>query len=227
MNDDDYKRKQQEAAKREQQKMDQYNMDMRKRGEQRAEQSRKERQRTYDAYQGKRCFVGGTPILTPDGWRPISELRKGDKVVSYDKSSGTTRIRDIKARRDHKRALIWEIHLTERDQPICTTDSHSFLSNHGWRRTNQLSPGDILITVENEKAVVKSVVETDRTEPVFNLITEGEHIYIAQGCVAHNFTYFRRIRMLWHRYVSRDWSIRSRRQRTRLDTAPVNLINQT
>ena len=227
MNDDDYKRKQQEAAKRDYERNEKYNADMRRRGEESAARAKTERQRNLDAYQGKGCFVGLTPILTPDGWRPISELRKGDKVVSYDKSTGTARIRDIKARRDHKRALIWEIHLTERDEPICTTDSHSFLSNHGWRRTTQLSPGDILTTVENEKAVVKSVVKTDRSEPVFNLITEGEHIYIAQGCVAHNFTYFRRIRMLWHRYVSRDWSIRSRRQRTRVNTAPVNLLNQS
>lgn len=149
----------------------------------------------------KTCFVGSTPILTPDGWRPISELRQGDPVVSYDETAGTSSVRQVKRLREHKPVNIWEVHLVEHEGPISTTRSHTFLTNRGWRRTSQLRPGDVMTTVAGHEAVVASVVETGRVAPVFNLLTEVEHTFVAHGCVAHNFTYFRRVRVWWHRHI--------------------------
>jgi intein/homing endonuclease len=150
------------------------------------------------------CFLGSTPILTPEGWRPISDLKKGDRIISYDKPTGTTAIRHIKEQRRHKSAKIWEVFLTQCNEPICTTRIHSFLTNSGWKRASQLKSGDILATVGGSTGVVSSIVETDRFEPVFNLITEGEHTFVAQGCVVHNFTYFRTLRVWWHIYTLRS-----------------------
>jgi hypothetical protein len=147
------------------------------------------------------CFVGTTPILTPEGWRPIAELRAGDRIISYHKSTGTTRIRHVKQQRCFEPARIWELHLAGRAEPIGTTRIHSFLTNRGWKQTKQLKSGDILVTSGKEDALVTSVVETSRREPVYSLITDGEHTYIAQGCVVHNFTYLRHLRIWWHRYV--------------------------
>lgn len=36
------------------------------------------------------CFVAGTPILTPDGWKPIQEIEAGDLVLSVSVASGTS-----------------------------------------------------------------------------------------------------------------------------------------
>jgi Pretoxin HINT domain len=196
-------RKQKEADARAREKEERYNKDIRDREKASMERARKERERTAAAVTGKKpCFVGSTPILTPEGWRPISDLSEGDKVISYDQSTDITTIRCIERRKDHKPAIIWEVHLMQREEPICTTKSHSFLTNRGWQRTNQLRTGDIMITVGGDEATVVSVGKTSRAEPVFNLITEGEHTYIAQGCVAHNFTYLRNIRVLWSKYIS-------------------------
>jgi len=145
------------------------------------------------------CFVGLAPILTPQGWQPISHLKKGDRIVSYDHTTDAAVIRHIEKQQRHQTAIIWEVSVTESVDPICTTRIHSFLTNRGWKRTNQLKVGDILTTFGREKSVVSSIIETTRVEPVFNLIAEGEYTFIAQGCVVHSFTYFRNFRVWWHR----------------------------
>jgi len=150
------------------------------------------------------CFIGTTPVLTPDGWRPISELRVGDRVISYDRSTGATSIRDIKKHSRFPAARIWEIYLVDRTEPIGTTRIHSFLTNRGWKQTKQIVPGDILTTSGEQAAVVSSVVETSRIEPVFSLLTDVEHTYIVHGCVVHNFTYLRTLRIWLHNHVLRS-----------------------
>jgi Pretoxin HINT domain len=150
---------------------------------------------------GETCFAGSTLILTPDGWQPILDLRRGSQVVSYDRLTGKTSVRQVKQVKDHKPEIIWEIHFTQTKRPICTTKSHSFLTNRGWRTTRQLRSGDVMTTVGGREAVVASVIATSRAEPVFNLLTGVEHTFVAEGCVVHNFTYFRNLRVWWHKYI--------------------------
>ncbi len=45
---------------------------------------------------------------------------------------------------------------------------------------------------------VAKIVLTNTYEPVFNLYTEGEHTFIADGSVVHNFSYFRTLRTVFH-----------------------------
>jgi len=45
------------------------------------------------------CFAAATLVLTPDGPRAISQLRAGDKVVSFDHSTNETVIKEIVATR--------------------------------------------------------------------------------------------------------------------------------
>lgn len=37
---------------------------------------------------GGGCFTADTPVLTPDGRRPIADLRPGDRVMAYDHATG-------------------------------------------------------------------------------------------------------------------------------------------
>lgn len=145
------------------------------------------------------CFVGATPVLTPNGWKSISDLREGDRIVSYNSSTGTTTVRSIRKQKKHHPAIIWEIHLIGVNDPICTTKSHSFLTNRGWQRTNTLRKGDAITTTGEHEAIVASVVKTERVEPVFNLLTDVDHTFVVAGCVVHNFTYFRTVRVWWYR----------------------------
>ena len=94
---------------------------------------------------------------------------------------------------------IWEIHLIGVEDPISTTKTHSFLTKRGWQRTDRLREGDAITTTGEHEAIVASVVKTERVEPVFNLLTDVDHTFVAGGCVVHNFTYLRRLRVWWHK----------------------------
>src|SRR5215216_6008033 len=41
------------------------------------------------------CFVRGTRVLTPSGWRPIEELTLGAEVLSYDTLSKEVVVRKV------------------------------------------------------------------------------------------------------------------------------------
>jgi hypothetical protein len=47
-----------------------------------------------------------------------------------------------------------------------------------------------------KREVVASSLTTE-VEEVFNLIVEGEFSFVANGVVAHSFSYFRALRILW------------------------------
>lgn len=192
--EEDRARRQRDAAERDRKNREEQDRQRRQRENQQAA----DRQKRKQAGNGS-CFVGSTPVLTPRGWKSISELRKGDQVVSYDSSNGKLNIRSVRKQRKHQPAIIWEIHLIGVKDPISTTKAHSFLTKRGWRRTDKLRNGDAITTTGEHEAIVASVVKTERVEPVFNLLTDVDHTFVAGGCVVHNFTYFRRLRVWWRK----------------------------
>jgi hypothetical protein len=194
--DEDRARRQRDAAERDRRNQEEYDRQRRQRENQQAQDRQKKRQ----AETG--CFVGSTPVLTPQGWKSLSELKKGDQVVSYDSSTGKTAFRNIRTYKKHDSAIIWEIHLEGVKDPIATTKTHSFLTTRGWQRTDRLRKGDSITTTGEHKAIVASVVKTERVEPVFNLVTDVDHTFVVAGCVVHNFTYFRTLRVWWHKAVA-------------------------
>ena len=70
---------------------------------------------------GTPCFVAGTMILTPSGYRPIEDLRVGDEVVS-----GSGAIRKVE-KAGTKKAVVGELHVVGRPNFICTPD-HPFFA---------------------------------------------------------------------------------------------------
>jgi hypothetical protein len=69
-----------------------------------------------------------------------------------------------------------------------------------------LREGDSIIIADNGTIAfsrVASVTSSTNREPVYNLVTEGEHNFIVGGVVAHNFTVLRRTRVLAHRALDR------------------------
>ena len=62
-----------------------------------------------------------------------------------------------------------------------------------------IKEGDRFIQVNSKTRVVARVQLTGKIEPVFNIYTEGEHNFIADSCIAHNFTEFRNLRTILHK----------------------------
>lgn len=158
-------------------------------------QRRMEQQRSTN---NSGCFAGDTPILTSSGWRRIEDFTKGDEVLSLNDGAllarSVFRLKRVGVRR------IWNLHVENEDRTIKTTWSHSFFTGTDWKMARQLKRGDDLVLIDKRGVVCSSKILssqlTDHVEPVYNLITDKEHNFIANGVVAHNFSFMRQVRSL-------------------------------
>jgi hypothetical protein len=80
-----------------------------------------------------------------------------------------------------------------------TTLRHSFLTSRGWVTAGDLSQGDVLLSGDRgspDSLIVTAVEKSSDVVPVFNLITEPNYTFSADGLVAHTFTRARTVRVL-------------------------------
>ncbi|MCA9257747.1 MAG: hypothetical protein KDA61_01050, partial [Planctomycetales bacterium] len=132
------------------------------------------------------CFSAGTPVVTPDGVRPIEELKAGDFVLARDENNieGPLQPKMI------ERALqgfgeLWEIAVEGRT--LRATGPHRFfVKGKGWIATQELQVGDEISTQIGDWAQVERVYATGQSEPVYNLRVADHHTYFV-GDEAWNF----------------------------------------
>ena len=82
---------------------------------------------------GSPCFVAGTPVLTPSGYRPIEDLTVGDEVVSADGN-----VCQIEAT-GHQIAPVGRLKVLGRPEVVCTP-THPFLCFSVKRDDRRKSP---------------------------------------------------------------------------------------
>lgn len=148
------------------------------------------------------CFPAGSPVLTPGGRRPIELLQRGDLVLSYRTGRSEVTVEMVTRRIDHGLSMLWEVGFAVRRKSLFATAVHCMLTRRGWVRVADLQVGDELVRTDGVKsspACVKSVAESGCWATVHNLHTTGEHNFVVDGLVAHNFSYFSAPRMLYHR----------------------------
>jgi hypothetical protein len=150
------------------------------------------------------CFPGWVKVQTPRGPLPISTIKEGDVVCTWDTENRHLRSAAVYRRIAHSPVCIWEI-VFENAQSIFTTSHHCFLTERGWKKTKDLTYGASLVdTSTNHARSVKSrriasVRRTAMVAPVYNIHVEGEFNFIIDGIPAHSFSRFRQLRMSWRR----------------------------
>lgn len=157
------------------------------------------------------CFTRDTKVLTSLGWKPISEIRRNDTVLSYSVKEGSFVERKVLKLKEHSnQSQIWEIRLSRSKEVLRTTRAHSFHTKRGWLKTDELIEGDVVSYLDNEGAIsnheVVSVKSTADYCETFNLVTFGENNYVVPGAIAHNFTYLRRVRSFVTNLVHWFWN---------------------
>jgi RHS repeat-associated protein len=123
------------------------------------------------------CFAAGTPILTPDGSRPIEELRPGDRVLSRheDNPHGSVEIRAVESVFQQLSPVLV---LNAGSQTIRTTREHPFwVVDCGWKPAQFLEPGDVLLSHDGSGVEVLSVSATSELAPMYNFAVEEYHTY--------------------------------------------------
>jgi hypothetical protein len=148
---------------------------------------------------GDACFPASARVLTPRGERYIASFVSGDVVLSFDAVDGRLLERVITKTLKHPPRRIWMIDFADHRPALWTTQNHSLLTLRGWVRVDRLKSSDCLVRVWGEPSPIERVFPTGKKEEVYNLFTAGEHNFIVDGLVAHNFTFLRSIRASWHR----------------------------
>ncbi len=140
------------------------------------------------------CFVRGTRVLTPSGWRAIEELEVGDEVVSYDTVSKVVLVRKV------ARLLRSQVSRVARVQAGELAIAGVSLSHPVWdeaaRRWTPVAELSLSTSVVGllpgatpHLLSLSEVTLLPSSSPVevFNLEVDGEeHNYFAEGILVHN-----------------------------------------
>lgn len=85
------------------------------------------------------CFTPETPILTPNGWVRIDEIKKGQLVIGGSGKSHTVNAVHINTIEDEI------ISISIKNNTISSTKNHRFLTLNGWKRAENIVTDDIII----------------------------------------------------------------------------------
>jgi Pretoxin HINT domain len=145
------------------------------------------------------CFPKGTEITTPSGFHDISELQKGDFVIAINQKNGQKQSRKILKKLTHINRKIWRLEFLD-GCSLRTTSVHSFSINGKWKKASEIKSGDTIAYYDSNSGfsekIVKSSSKTNEVEDVYNIIVEADFNFVADGVVAHSFTYFKTVKGL-------------------------------
>ncbi len=161
---------------------------------------------------GGGCFTGNTRVKTPSGWKQISQIKKGDIVISMG-NNGELIERKVLADKVHLNCLTLRIQTDQRTFGV--TGVHSIqTADTSWSRVSNLRVGEVLTYFNENNNIVEHTIkhiEQGSVETVHNLIVEGDYTFIVDGCIAHSFTYFRLPRILYYetvRFIKESFSVK-------------------
>jgi hypothetical protein len=134
------------------------------------------------------CFAPDTLVWTPEGPRPIAELRAGDRIWTFDFSSGARRARPVLQLR-HGSTLAFHRVRTDRGE-IRATSQHRFWveSDLAWRTAETLQPGEVLRGTDGERLrVLENLREAVDAAATCTLsVDEFHNYYVGPGALVHN-----------------------------------------
>jgi hypothetical protein len=116
-------------------------------------------------------------LLTPDGPRPIDELKLHDLVLSRseDDPEGPVEARRVVSIFQSYSPLL-DLHVG--GQVVRTTAEHPFwVVGQGWVAAHEIQAGDMLLGVKGEQTPVDSVEGPTAPAPVYNIEVEEYHTY--------------------------------------------------
>jgi RHS repeat-associated protein len=125
---------------------------------------------------GFNSFSASTVVLTPDGYKAISELEVGDMVLAYNQATNEVVEETITAVHVHTDPVI--IHLVIDGELIETTPEHPFFTrDEGWVAAENLDEGDAVMTAALDFGSVESVTVLDQPQTMYNLTVDDAHTF--------------------------------------------------
>ena len=123
------------------------------------------------------CFAAGTPLLTPEGEKPIEKIRPGDWVLAApeDDPEAPPVPRQVEEVFQNYLSLL---HLQVGGRTIRTTSEHPFyVRGKGWTAAKELQGGDELRCHDGRWMAVESITPGGDPAAVYNLRVAEHHTY--------------------------------------------------
>lgn len=125
--------------------------------------------------------------------KAIEDIEVGDKVLSWDPTSGRQRAQPVDRLYRHKDKPILEVCCVDQKglrQTIHATTEHPFwVQSQGWTAASRLQPGDQLRSADIGLSVwVEAVRDSGRSQDVYNFEVRGLHNFFvgSLGLLVHN-----------------------------------------
>ncbi len=146
---------------------------------------------------GGECFPSGTPVLTVAGYVPIEHIKRGTAVITFDEA-GNRVVERVVRTVSHESGTVYDVTFRGTSRVLSVTGMHPILSPGGWKRVRALGVGDLVLVVDDngipKVEVVQKVSAGEVRQSLHHLVVGGCNTYVANGCVAHSFVRFRRLR---------------------------------
>ncbi len=126
-------------------------------------------------------------MLTEDGFKPISQIRKGDKVLAYDEATGTTGYFPVEQVWAHVDLRIE--YLTLDGETVTTTPEHPFFTKErGWVAAGALWRGAHIRKADGSYGTVEKIEIVQRAQTMYNLTVSEAHTFFVgvEEWLVHN-----------------------------------------
>jgi hypothetical protein len=112
------------------------------------------------------CFAAGTPLLTPEGEKPIEEFKPGDWVLSAPEGDPEAAPEPRQVEEVFVNYMpLWHVQVGGRT--IQTTSEHPFyVRGKGWTAAKDLQPGVLLRSHDGQWVAVESMTEGEVLTPL-------------------------------------------------------------
>ena len=136
------------------------------------------------------CFVAGTIVKTEEGDKAIEEIEAGDKVLSYEATTGRFAYKEVVEVIAHD-GVTELAHVTIGGETIDSTTNHPyFVVGYGYVDAGNLIEGDTVLLANGKEAKVEKVEIEFLIEPVtvYNFEVKDWHCYFVgeAGVLVHN-----------------------------------------
>lgn len=149
------------------------------------------------------CFPAGTPVLCPNGQRPIEGVEPGDLVFAVDVNTGKLVARRVLRIIRKSNSTIWDVTFKGSTSALRTTAFHRLRVGAKWLPVRALVSGQRVLRANNTWAEIADVRPAGFSTEVFNLIVDRDFSYVAGGCVVDSLGSFRAFKRIWH--IARAW----------------------
>ncbi len=138
----------------------------------------------------QQCFEQNTQVVTSEGTKKIKDIRKGDKVLSYNRYTQLLEEKEVEAVWSNPISFSGSRYYVIRagGKEIMATEDQEFYANDEYIQAKNLKVGDRLLSENLADVMVEDITIVDNDQDtVWDLTVQGNHNFYANGVLVHNF----------------------------------------